>query len=143
IRFIEPLAKLWAAIKASSACAMTSTIALPMPTTSIGAELISTKLQAGRRKAAEYRGIARPHNPHEAPLRDRRDLPAPSICAVLSGIAPSQAAKSLIYFRFLPHSRFKKQRDNSEKQRQKQRHSSNIQQITEDMVTTYRNAHFR
>src|SRR5205085_7896216 len=84
---------------------MTSTIALPMPTTSIratsiAAEFIETGLQAGRRKAAEYRGIARPHNPHEAPLRDRRDLPAPSISAVFSGIAPSQAAKSLIYFRF-------------------------------------------
>src|SRR5205085_2177112 len=62
---------------------------------------------AGRRKAAEYREIVRPHNPPEAPLRDRRDLPAPSISAVLSGIAPSQAAKSLIYFMFLPHSRFK------------------------------------
>src|SRR5438874_9093929 len=47
---------------------MTSTIALPMPTTSIAAELISTKLQAGRRKAAEYREIARPHNPPQ-PLR--------------------------------------------------------------------------
>src|SRR5438045_1388726 len=74
-------------MKASSARAMTSTIALPMPTTSIGATsiaaaFIETGLQAGRRKAAEgggrrrkaaeYREIAQPHK--------RRRLFGPLFC---------------------------------------------------------------